>query len=299
MDYLDSLRLFVRVVERASFTLAAADLNLSKSSATDTIRKLELRLGTKLLDRTTRHVAPTPDGLAFYHRCVVILADLGAAEAALQDTEPNGLLRVDAHGLMTQTFLLPHLPAFLSQYPRIDIEFGQTDRLIDIVREGVDCAIRVGAPSSSELVLRPLGMVEEVTVASPAYLHAHGVPQSIDALQGHLMVGFCSSRTGKRLPLEFTVGGEVREVTLPCRVSANHSDTSAALARLGLGLLQAPRYRFADDLARGTLVEVLPAHKPTATPVSALFSRSRQLTPRLRVFLEWAAGQFAAGLGKG
>jgi len=293
MDRLDQMRLFVRVVERGSFTAAAADLSLSRSAATEAIRALEAHLGARLLDRTTRHVAPTRDGRDYYERCVAILAQVGEAEGVLRDAEPHGLLRVDAHGLLTRTVLLPHLPAFLERYPRIDLHLGQGDRFVDLVREGVDCVIRAGELADSGMVLRRLGAIEEVTVASPAYLARHGTPESPDDLDGHAMVGFLSSRLGEVLPLEFLVDGTLRHVRLPSRVTVNNSDTAADLARLGLGLLQAPRYRFAEDLAAGRLVEVLARTPPSPTPLSALYPQNRQLSPRLRVFLDWASDLFA------
>jgi DNA-binding transcriptional LysR family regulator len=199
---------------------------------------------------------------------------------------------MDAPGLLTRTFLLPGLPAFLARYPRIQLHIGQTDRLVDLVREGVDCVLRVGEPVDSGLMLRRLGMISEVTVASPDYLARHGVPRSIDDLAGHKMIGFLSSLTGDVMPLEFTVDGTPHEARLPVQVSANHSDTSADLARAGLGLVQAPRYRFAAELAAGTLIEVLADHPPTPTPLSALYPHNRHLAPRLRVFLDYIVDVF-------
>ncbi len=292
MDYLDSLRLFIRVVERGSFTAAAADHGVPRSTATEAIRQLEMRLGVRLLDRTTRHVAATLDGDQYYQRCLAILADLDDAEAMLRDSEPHGLLRIEAPGLLTRTFILPLLPSFLDRHSRIEIQFGQSDRLVDLVREGVDCAIRVGEPVDSSLVLRRLGTIKEVTVASPDYLARYGIPRSVDDLEGHRMVGFLSSRTGDILPLEFEVAGELRKIRLPMRVSSDHSDTTADLARRGFGLVQAPRYRFVDDLAEGRLVEVLPDCPPSPTPLSALYLPSRQSAPRLRVFLDYLADMF-------
>jgi len=293
MDHLASLRLFVRVVERGSFTGAATDRGVPRSTTTEVIRQLEQRLGARLLDRTTRHVAPTPDGKQYYQRCLAILADLDDAESVLRDSEPHGPLRIDAPGLLTRTFILPALPGFLERYPRIEVQFGQSDRLVDLVREGVDCAIRAGAPADSDLILRRLGTIGEVTVASPAYLERRGTPTSIDDLGGHEMVGFLSSRTGDVMPLEFSVDGALREVRLPMRVSANHSDTTADLARRGFGLIQAPRYRFNAELKAGTLVEVLSDCPPSPTPLSALFPQSRQSAPRLRVFLDLVADVFS------
>lgn len=293
MDRFETMRLFVRLVERRSFTAAAADLGLPRSTASEVLRGLEAHLGARLLERTTRHVTPTLDGEEYYRRCVAILSEVEEAESAMRDAQPRGLLRVDAHPLLTRTFILPQLPEFLARHPLIELQIGQGDRLVDLVREGVDCVIRSGQPEDSGMIRRRLGLIVEVTVASPAYLARHGTPKTPDALDGHQMVGFISSRTGDVLPLEFSVDGALREIVLPSRIRVNNSDTMADLARLGFGLVQAPRYRFADDLASGALVEVLPNHPPSPTPLSALYPQNRQLTLRLRVFLDWISRIFA------
>ncbi|MBO9135865.1 LysR family transcriptional regulator [Rhizobium sp. B230/85] len=293
MDRLDRLQLFVRIVERRSFTAAAADSGLARSTATEAIKQLEADIGARLLERTTRHVMPTLDGEAFYHRCLSILSDVEAAENAFRDDRPRGLLRIDANAQVTRTFLLPHLPAFLERYPLIDLHLGQGDRLVDLLRDGVDCVIRAGEPSDSGMIMRRLALVEEVTCASPAYLEAHGVPTSPDGLDGHVMIGFLSSRSGEVLPLEFTVAGKRRDILLPTRVTTNSSDTMHELARMGLGLVQAPRYRFRQDFEEGMLVEVLKDYPPSPTPYFALYPQNRQLAPRLRVFLAWATAIFA------
>ncbi|PWV98942.1 DNA-binding transcriptional LysR family regulator [Hoeflea marina] len=287
------MTLFTRVVERRSLSAAAADLGLARSTATEAIKTLEADIGARLLERTTRHVAPTLDGEAFYQRCLSILSEFEEASSAFRDARPHGLLRIDAHPLLTHTFLLPHLPRFLDRYPDLDLHIGQGDRLVDLVREGVDCVIRAGAQPDSGLIMRRLTTIAEVTCASPAYLETHGIPASPDDLDGHLCVGFVSSRTGTTLPLEFTQKGGLREVTLPSRVTANNSDTVTELARLGFGLMQAPRYRLQQDLLQGTMVEVLREFPPSPTPLSALYPQNRQLSPRLRVFLDWVSGIFA------
>ena len=293
MDRFDAMRLFVRLVERQSFTAAAADLGIPRSTASEVLRGLEAHLGARLLERTTRHVTPTLDGEDYYRRCVAILAEVEEAETAMRDARPRGLLRIDAHPLLTRTFILPHLPAFLARYPQLELQIGQGDRLVDLVREGIDCVIRTGELDDSGMILRRLGTIAEITVASPAYIASHGMPVTPDALDGHQMVAFVSSRTGDVLPLEFSVAGELRHVVLPSRVRVNNSDTMADLARLGFGLAQAPRYRFADDLASGALVEVLAGHPPSPTPLSALYPQNRQLALRLRVFLDWISSIFA------
>lgn len=293
MDRLDRMQLFVRVVDRRSFSAAAADLGLARSTATEAIKQLERQLGARLLDRTTRHVTPTLDGEAHYQRCLAILAEVDEAENAFRDAQPRGVLRVDAHGLLTRVFLLPHLQDFMDRYPLLDLQIGQGDRLVDLVREGVDCVIRAGAVTESGLIMRRLGTLREITCASPAYLERHGVPPSPDALEGHEAIGFLSSRTGQTMPLEFTVGGVVRQIRLPGRLTVNNSDTMADLARRGFGLIQAPRYRFEQDLANGVLVEVLRDFPPPPTPLTALCPQNRQLAPRLRVFLDWVVKIFS------
>ncbi len=286
------MRLFVRVVELRSFTAAAADRGVPRSTATEAIRRLEETLGSRLLDRTTRHVAPTPDGGAYYQRCIEILADVDEAEGALRGSEPAGRLRVDVHGVLTRTFLLPRLPELLDLYPRLSLQIGQGDRLVDLLREGVDCVIRAGEPDESGMIMRRLAALPEIICAAPAYLARHGVPQTPDDLEGHEMVGFVSSRTGGVLPLEVRSAGRSREITLPARLTANDAETVHHLARLGYGLVQAPRYRFREDLARGRMVEILPDFAPEPMPLVALYPQNRQLSPRVRVFLDWAAGVF-------
>lgn len=285
--------LFARIVERRSFSAAARDLGVARSTATEAIKLLEKSLGARLLERTTRHVTVTLDGVAYYRRCVAILAEVEEAEADLSSAEPHGLLRIDAHGLLTRTFILPRIPEFLERFPRIDLHFGQGDRLVDLVREGVDCVIRAGALDDSGMISRRLAMIPEITCASPGYLGRHGLPASPRDLEGHQMVGFVSSRTSDVLPLEFTDAGKFREVRLASRVSANEASTVCDLAILGYGLIQAPRYRFAEDLRSGRLVEVLAGFPPPPMPLSALYSPNRQLSLRVRVFLDWVSGVFA------
>ena len=286
MDRLATLGLFVRIVDRGSFSAAAADLGLSRPVATAAIQALERRLGTRLLQRSTRNVKPTVEGEAYHRRCVAILADLEDADRGASGAVA-GLLRLDVMGHLARTMLLPALPAFLALHPALTLHLGEGERFVDLVREGVDCVVRAGALVDSDMVVRRLGELEEITVASPGYLAAHGTPTSPDDLGGHAMVGFVSSRSGQTLPLEFTRGGEVIEVVLPARVLVGSAETSIVAARLGLGLIQAPRYRFVEDLETGALVEVLPRYPPTPTPLSVLFPSNRQLSPRVRVFIDW------------
>lgn len=292
MDRLDAMRVFARVVERRSFTSAAEDMGLPRSTVTDAVKQLEARLGVQLLQRTTRHVSPTLDGEAYYQRCLTILADIEDAEGAFAGAKPKGLLRVDTHGTLARHFVLPALPSFLTAYPEIELYMSEGDRLVDLVREGIDCVLRVGIPQDSDMIVRRVAMLEEVTLASPTYIERFGRPSHPTKLEGHRMIGFHSSATGTLLPLEFVIDGEIHHAALPATASFNTAENYFSAAKLGLGLIQVPRYHAERALESGELVQVLEKFPPTKTPVSLLYPRSRQLSPRVRVFIDWLVNVF-------
>jgi DNA-binding transcriptional LysR family regulator len=293
MDRLDVMRLYTRIVDRRSFTSAAQDLEVPRSTATQVIKELETRLGVRLLQRTTRSVRSTLDGDAYYQRCVTILGEIEEAESAFRDAKPRGLLRVDVHGTLARHFVLPALPAFLAEYPDLQLQMSEGDRLVDLVREGIDCVLRVGDLQDGAMIGRRVAMLTEVTCASPAYLGRYGVPATLADLEGHVAVAFMSSATGAALPLEFTVEGVPRNLVLPATVTVAAAESYVAAARLGLGLIQVPYYHVAAELAAATLVEILPQHRPSPTPVSLLYPHRRQLSLRVRVFIDWLAREFA------
>jgi DNA-binding transcriptional LysR family regulator len=297
MDRFDAMRAFVRVVERRSFTLAAQDLGLPRSTVTDAVKQLEARLGARLLERTTRHVAPTLDGEAYHRRCVALMAELEDAEGAFGGARPKGLLRLEVQGTLARHFLLPGLPGFLAQYPDIEISMSEGERWVDVIREGVDCVLRFGNLPDSDMIARRLTILERLTCASPDYLARFGLPKDVDALDGHRMIGLRSLTTGVVRPMDFVVGGALRNLTLPTIISVTGTESYLATARLGLGLVQVPRFHAAADLAEGTLVQVLADCPPAPIPISLLYPRSRQLSPRVRVFVDWFARAVAADRG--
>lgn len=294
MDRLEAMQLFARIVERRSFTLAAHDTGLPRSTVTHAIQEMETRLGVRLLLRTTRVVKPTLDGEAYYRRCLAILHDIEEAEGAFSGAQPKGLLRVEVQGTLARHFLLPGLPAFLARYPDIELSMSESDRWVDLVQEGVDCALRYGKLRDSDLVARPVAKLERLTCATPAYLARFGTPTDLDALAGHRIVGLRSITTGNLAPLEFSCGGEMRSLSLSGVLSVTGTESYLAGVRLGLGLAQVPRFHVDADLRSGALVAVLEDFPPPSGPVSLLYARSRQLSPRVRVFLDWAAREFAS-----
>ncbi len=245
------------------------------------------------MQRTTRSVRSTLDGEAYYQRCVAILGEIEEAESAFRHAKPHGLLRVDVHGTLARHFVLPALPAFLAEYPDLQLQMSEGDRLVDLVREGIDCVLRAGDLQGGAMIARRVATLTEVTCASPAYVARHGMPAGLSDLDGHVAIAFMSTATGAALPLEFTVDGELQNVALPATVTVAAAESYVAAARLGLGLIQVPHYHVAADLAAGSLLEVLPAHRPSPTPVSLLYPHRRQLSLRVRVFIDWLAREFA------
>lgn len=294
MDRFHAMQVFTRIVELGSFTKAADQLGMPRATVTHTIKQLEARLGARLLQRTTRHVSPTPDGEAYYQRCLRLLADLEEAEAVFTETtlNPRGKLRVDLPGAMGRDMVIPALPDFFARYPHIELEIGMGDRFVDLVREGVDCVLRVGELRDSSLVARRLGELEQVTCASAAYIAQYGMPKTLEDLGDHLAVNFYSTSSGRHLDFEFLVEGELRLVPMKSRVAVSSADAYQGCCRAGLGLIQAPRYPLREALEKGELVEVLPAWRPLPLPVSVLYPQHSQLAPRVRVFADWLAELF-------
>lgn len=287
MDRFQEMQVFVRIVERRSFSQAAEDLLIPRATVTNLIKRLEQRLGVRLLERTTRHVRPTHDGEAYYQRCVRLLADLEESESVFRNAAPKGLLRANLQGTLARYFVMPALGEFLARYPDITLHIGEDDRLVDLVREGVDCVLRAGTLQDSSLIGRQVASLEQVTVASAAYLAAHGMPSSLDDLHGHFAVAYVSSASGRVLGLEFKVGREVIERQLPSKVSVTGADLYTGAALAGQGIVQVPRYRIANELATGQLQIVLPDTPPPPLPVSVVYPQSRQLSARVRVFSQW------------
>ncbi|KWV60137.1 transcriptional regulator [Bradyrhizobium macuxiense] len=292
MDRFDAMRVFTRVVERRSFSLAADDLGLPRSTVTDAVKGLEARLGVRLLERTTRTVRPTLDGEAHYRRCLSLISDLEDAEGAFGGAKPKGLLRLEVQGTLARHFLLPNLPGFLSEYPDIEITMSESDRWIDLIREGVDCVLRFGQVRDSDMIARQVVMLDRLTCAAPNYFARYGTPTDPLALDGHRMIGIRSLTTGRLRQMEFVIDGVLKEFPLPAPMSVTGPESYLATAKLGLGLVQVPRFHAEADLARGTLVEILQHCRPPSVPVSLLYPRNRQLSPRVRVFIDYVTRAF-------
>ncbi|WP_321859388.1 putative multidrug efflux transcriptional regulator CeoR [Burkholderia cenocepacia] len=294
MDRLQAMQVFTRVVDTSSFTKAAETLSLPRASVTTIIQNLEAFLGVRLMHRTTRRLSLTPDGAAYYERCVRILADVEETEASFQanNRKPHGKLRIDMPGSIGRLLVIPSLCEFHTRYPDIDLQLGLSDRPVDLLQEGVDCVIRVGALQDSSLVARRVGLFECVTVASPDYLEHHGEPQTIDDLGQHKAVNYFSSRTGRTIDWTFLIEGKEVEMKMEGIVSVNDADAYVTCGVEGFGLIQPPLFMVLPHLREGRLKEVLPGVKPLPMPISVVYPHSRHLSPKVRVFVDWIAEVF-------
>jgi DNA-binding transcriptional LysR family regulator len=290
MDRLEAMRLYTRIVELGSFTAAADDLNLPRATVTHAIKRLEARLGAQLLQRTTRSVRSTPDGETYYRHCVRLLADMDEVETDFREAvvQPKGRLRIDLPVSLARLLVIPALRDFFARFPQITLDIGTGDGFVDLVREGVDCVLRIGELGDSGMVGRRVATLEQVIVASAAYVRRHGLPDSLAALQdGHLAVNWVSPTNHRAEPLEFMVARKRREVALPGCVSVSGVDAYLGCCEAGLGVAQMPRYRIVDELKSGRLRELLPAHPPPSLPMTVLYPQQRQMPARLRVFIDW------------
>jgi len=289
MDKFDTLQLFTRIVELGSFSQAADQLGIPRATASNAIKDLEKNLQCRLLERTTRHVRTSLDGQAFYERCVHILSEMDDAESSLRHvaSRPRGVLRLDIHGAHATRLVLPHLDDFHQRYPEIELMISSGDRLVDLVREGIDCVIRAGNLQDSSLVARHLALMPQVLCASPQYLAQFGTPRTPAELDDHYCVNFFSTPGGESIPIELVVKNKRQAFTLRSWVTVNDAENYVICALQGAGLVQLPRYHVEDALRSGQLVEVLAGWQSPPMSVSALYPQHRQLSPRVRVFIDW------------
>jgi len=291
MNRLEAMAAFVRVAELQSFTAAAASLGLPKSSASQAVSQLEAHLKVQLLYRTTRRVQLTHDGQAYYERCREVLAELDELDAMFeQKRDLTGILRVDMPVSLARNFLVPRLPEFLDRHPGLEIELSCTDRRVDVVAEGFDCVIRVGALADSVLMARPLGLLHMGNYASPAYLARHGEPQTLADLAAHNLIHYALHLGSRPFGFEYRDGDDYRVVDMPGRITVNNTEAFQAAALAGLGLFQAPRTGNRRDVAEGTLVEIFPQYEAEPLPVALVYPRRRHQARRVRAFMDWVTG---------
>jgi DNA-binding transcriptional LysR family regulator len=296
VDHLLAIRVFSRVVETGGFTRAAESLQMPNATVSKLVQSLERHLGVKLLERTTRRVSVTVDGAAYYERTRQLLAELDDVEGTLgrSQANPRGRLRVDTGGSIASGLLIPALPDFCGRYPDIQLQLGVTDRTVDLVGENIDCAIRSSA-SDVSLIAHRIGALRWTTCASPAYLARYGIPRHPrEIVSGDYPVaGYFSARSGRTMPLHFLEHDQPFEIEPPQAVTVNESNAHLSTALAGLGLVHTLDFMVRPAIARGELVAVLEPWRPRPQKVYITYPSSRQLSAKVRVFVDWATQLFA------
>lgn len=293
MDRFDAMQAFARVVEAGSFTRAADTLHMSKTSVTQLVQQLEARLRVKLLNRTTRRVALTADGAAYYERVVRLLADMDDAETSLSSASasPRGRLRVDVPSPLASMILVPALPEFHARHPDIQIDMGVSDRIVDVIGENVDCVVRGGELRDQSLMARRVGDLRLGVYAAPDYLARLGVPAHPRELEDspHRIVGFLWARTGKPVPYAMRKGNEELRVNGRYVLAVDDGNAYLAAGLAGLGVLWLPEYMALASRASGALVPLFEDWRLDPMPMYVAFPPNRHISAKLRVFIDWVA----------
>jgi DNA-binding transcriptional LysR family regulator len=278
MDKLRAMNSFVRIVDRGSLTAAATDLGVSLPSMVRTLAKLERELGATLLNRTTRRLHLTDDGRQYLERCRAILGQVQEAEATLNSrrASPSGRLAVTASALFGQRYIGPLMSEFLRRHPEVNGELLFVDRVVNLVEEGLDAAVRIGTLPDSSLVAIPLGKVRRVMCASPAYLRAKGIPRRLEDLREHRSVRV----TGLTQP---------RKVSMASVLTCNQAEAAIEACTGGLGIGSFVSYMVAPQVRAGRLKYVLEDFEAEPLPVNFLYPQSRQLSPTVRAFADLCA----------
>lgn len=291
MDRFDAMRAFVRVVEAGSFTKAAETLHMSKTTVTHLVQQLEARLRVRLLNRTTRRINVTPDGMAYYERVIRLLADMDDAETSLSSASsaPRGHLRVDVPSPFARLILIPALPAFLARYPDIQLDMGVSDRTVDIIGENVDCVVRGGEPTDQSMVARRVAALALGVFASPGYLALAGTPSHPEELENshHRIIGFSWGRAGNLYPLVMHCRGETVKVQGRYALAVDDGNAYLAAGVAGLGIMWLPRYMSKAHLAQGDLVSLFEDWRLDPMPLYIAYPPNRHVSAKLRVFIDW------------
>jgi LysR family transcriptional regulator, regulator for bpeEF and oprC len=288
MQGLPALIAFSETAKRGGFAAAARELGMAPSTLAKAVGRLEAQLGLRLFHRTTRQVSLTADGERLFRRCQRVLAELEElqSDAAGVRAAPGGTLRIDMPIVFGRRVMLPLLAKLVQQHPQLRLDVRLSDAYVDLVKDGIDVAIRVGALQDSTLVARRFASQQLVLVAAPDYLVRRGTPRALEDLAAHRHVLFRMPSSGRDRPQQFKLKG--RPISLQPADGERFNDGEAMVqaAVLGLGLAQVPDYMCADELADGRLVEVLQAHRPAPMPIHAVLPAQRLVPARVRVLLD-------------
>lgn len=285
----DDLRAFVLVARLSGFTRAALQLQVPRSTVSTSIKRLEVLLGARLLQRTTRKVVLTHEGQELLNRSERLLDDFEEIAALFQHVESrlSGSLRVDVPLGMTAGTVMARLPEFLARHPGLQVDLYSTDRRVDVIADGFDCVVRGGAIVDDSLVCRPLGRLPLTNIASPHYVQSHGQPQSLSELSSHWLINYEANPSDRACGFEYFDGQKTTVIPMVHRITVNNSVAYHAACKAGLGIAQVPRVSVAADIAAGSIIEVLPQYVPEPMPMNLLYPHRRNVPQRVRLFGDW------------
>lgn len=289
------LKAFSQVAASGSFSGAARTLGVTSSAASKAVARLEQHLGAVLFVRTTRSVRLSEAGSAFFERVTRILAELAEAESAAQSTRaaPRGLLRVEVPFALGVRRVAPLLPAFARRYPEVELEIRTSDRIVDLVAEEIDVALRVGVLADTALIARRIATSRVVTLAAPTYLEEHGRPRTPEELARHVCLVFRSSNSGRIRPWRFEHAGKSQQLMPPRAHIFSNSESMLAAAAAGLGIAQLLDFSAEPALARRELTLLFRVHEAAGPPISLVYRSERALLPKVRAFVDFVAAAFA------
>jgi DNA-binding transcriptional LysR family regulator len=295
LDRFQSYGVFVKVVELGSFARAAERLDLSTSAVSRHVAELEAHLGVRLLNRTTRRLSLTEAGRAFHERAVQLLFDVEEAESAIAAgaTTPRGTLRLTCSIAFGERYIAPAIAEFGTRHRELRFDVELSDRMVDLVEEGFDLAVRIGTSQSQALIARPIGETQLVCCAAPAYLAQHGIPREPADLTKHRCLTY--SYLAVRDTWDFEdPSGRRQSVRVTGPVHANNGGFLAAIARTGMAIAMEPDFVVGDDVRAGRLISILPGYTPRAVPIYAVYPTRRHLSAKVRAFVDFLAERFPA-----
>ena len=297
MDRLQAIGVFSKVVEQGSFARAAERLGISTSACSRHVSELEAHLGARLLQRTTRRLSLTESGQAFYERSVQLLADLDEAEreASASATRPRGTIKLTCPIHFGVRYVSPAICAFIAKYPEVKFDVSLSDRIVDLVEEGYDLAIRIGPAGGETVVARKLGEVRMMACAAPAYLKQHGTPRAPEDLAKHhcLTYEYLQARGTWRFSDR---SGRERSVRVSGPLHSNNGELLAAAAAQGVGIAFEPDFIVEAELKAGRLVPLLESFHAPVAPIYAVFASRRHLSAKVRTFVDFLAERFAGAM---
>lgn len=289
MDKFNDINIFVRSAQTRSFSVAAQHLGMSPSAVSKAVMRLEESLGIRLMNRTTRKITLTDDGAAFYERCRQILGELEEAELELKRAQstPTGTLRIDLTTELGQLHIIPALPQFIERYPDLKLNISLSNRMADVIEEGIDVVVRIGVGPDSSLIMHGLGTARFIVCAAPNYLRQYGIPQTLEDLKHHNCISFVSPWTGRVFDWQFQNDGQQISIPVEGNLCLNNGKSLLDIALAGIGLVQVYNYIAGEAIAQGKLKPVLENYVAPGSLISVVYPQKRHLSAKIRAFIDF------------